>query len=178
MARKLANDEQALWARVARTVKPLHPETAGSAVLAQGESPSPRIVLPKTTKRAPVRHSAHANVANTLDGSWDQRLAHGLVRPDFTIDLHDCSLVAAHSRLDRRLELARESDARLVLLITGKPPQSEHRPISRGAIRAAVGDWLDASRHRGAIAAIRPAHPRHGGAGALYLILRRRRGAG
>jgi DNA-nicking Smr family endonuclease len=38
-----------------------------------------------------------------------------------------------------------------------------------------VGDWLAASRHAGSIAAVRNAHPRHGGAGALYIVLRRRR---
>jgi DNA-nicking Smr family endonuclease len=47
--------------------------------------------------------------------------------------------------------------------------------VKRGAIRAAVGDWLAASRHAGHIAAVRGAHPRHGGAGALYIVLRRRR---
>ncbi|WP_367947133.1 Smr/MutS family protein [Sphingopyxis sp. BSNA05] len=45
----------------------------------------------------------------------------------------------------------------------------------RGAIRAAIADWLAASRHASHIATVRRAHPRHGGAGALYIILRRRR---
>ncbi len=45
----------------------------------------------------------------------------------------------------------------------------------RGASRAAGGDWLAASRHADQIAAVRNAHPRHGGAGALYIVLRRRR---
>jgi DNA-nicking Smr family endonuclease len=62
----------------------------------------------------------------------------------------------------------------VLLLITGKPPQGEP-PIARGRIRGAVGDWLAASRHAASIAAVRGAHPRHGGAGALYIILRRRR---
>ena len=35
-------------------------------------------------------------------------------------------------------------------------------------------DWLAAGPHASRIAAIRPAHPRHGGAGAVYVILRRR----
>ena len=65
---------------------------------------------------------------------------------------------------------------RVLLLITGKPPRPEsERPHARGAIRAAVGDWLAASRHADAIAAVRGAHPRHGGHGALYIILRRPR---
>jgi DNA-nicking Smr family endonuclease len=38
-----------------------------------------------------------------------------------------------------------------------------------------VGDWLAASRHAGDIAAVRNAHPRHGGGGALYIVLRRGR---
>jgi DNA-nicking Smr family endonuclease len=63
--------------------------------------------------------------------------------------------------------------ARVLLLITGKPPTKERS--GRGAIRAAVGDWLAASPHAGDIAAVRNASPRHGGAGALYIVLRRRR---
>ena len=61
---------------------------------------------------------------------------------------------------------------RLLLLITGKPRDAKS---GRGAIRAAVGDWLAASPYAGDIAAVRNAHPRHGGAGALYIVLRRRR---
>ena len=82
-------------------------------------------------------------------------------------------LGAAYALLDARLEQAITSGARLLLLITGKPPQGERWPVARGAIRAAVGDWLGASRHASGIAAVRPAHPRHGGAGALYIVLRR-----
>jgi DNA-nicking Smr family endonuclease len=44
----------------------------------------------------------------------------------------------------------------------------------RGAIRAKLLDWLAASRHGDAIAAVRRAHIRHGGEGALYLMLKRR----
>jgi DNA-nicking Smr family endonuclease len=46
--------------------------------------------------------------------------------------------------------------------------------IERGRIRAAVNDWLAASRHASRIAAVRGAHRRHGGGGSLYLVLRRR----
>jgi DNA-nicking Smr family endonuclease len=111
----------------------------------------------------------------TLDASWDRRLARGLVPPDLVVDLHGHNLATAYDLLDRRLEQGIGRDARLILLVTGKPPREDRRPVARGAIRAAVGDWLAASRHAGAIAAVRGAHPRHGGAGALYIVLRRRR---
>ena len=41
------------------------------------------------------------------------------------------------------------------------------------AIRAKVMDWLASGPQASKIAAIRPAHPRHGGAGAVYLVLRK-----
>jgi DNA-nicking Smr family endonuclease len=37
-----------------------------------------------------------------------------------------------------------------------------------------VHDWLEASRHAATIAAVRPAHRRHGGGGSLYIVLRRK----
>jgi DNA-nicking Smr family endonuclease len=110
----------------------------------------------------------------TLDAGWDRRLSRGLVQPDAILDLHGHNLATAYDLLDRRLERAIDQNARLLLLVTGKPPGPE-RPVRRGAIRAAIGDWLAASRHAGRIAAVRNAHPRHGGLGALYIILRRAR---
>jgi len=38
-----------------------------------------------------------------------------------------------------------------------------------------VLDWLAAGTHASRIAAVRGAHPRHGGAGALYIVLKRAR---
>ena len=112
--------------------------------------------------------------ANTLDGSWDRRLSRGAAQPDSSLDLHGHTLASAHALLDQGLSRAVARGDRLLLLVTGKPPRPEsERPHARGAIRAAVADWLAASRHADRIAAVRNAHPRHGGAGALYIVLRR-----
>jgi len=109
----------------------------------------------------------------TLDGSWDKRLRGGTVEPDRTLDLHGMTLDTAWQAIDRALERAIEDGDRVLLLITG-----HHRPgappVERGKIRAAVHDWLAASRHASRIAAVRGAHRRHGGGGSLYIILRRR----
>lgn len=113
----------------------------------------------------------------TLDAGWDKKLARGLVTPDATIDLHGHTLHSAHDLLDGALARSIARGDRVILLVTGKPPRPEsERPHARGAIRAAVGDWLAGSRHAGSIAAVRGAHPRHGGQGALYIVLRRARG--
>jgi DNA-nicking Smr family endonuclease len=108
-----------------------------------------------------------------LDGSWDRRLASGSVQPDRVVDLHGMGLDGAWRAIDRALDEAITRGERVVLLITGHQRAGEV-PVRRGAIRAAVGDWLGASRHAGEIAAVRGAHRRHGGGGSLYIVLRRK----
>jgi DNA-nicking Smr family endonuclease len=115
--------------------------------------------------------------ANTLDAGWDNRLLKGSVAPDRSIDLHGHNLATAHALLERALGDAIRQGARLVLVVTGRAASDNPRmpPTGRGVIRASIADWIAASPCSGHVAAIRNAHPRHGGAGALYLILRRSR---
>ena len=117
----------------------------------------------------------------TLDGTWDRRLAQGLISPDAQIDLHGLGIDAAYTRLMASLMQAHLTGARVLLVIAGKArPHGDHgfsnhgeRGSRRGAIRAKLLDWLAASPHASKIAAIRPAHQRHGGAGAVYVVLRK-----
>ena len=112
--------------------------------------------------------------AATLDASWDRRLSRGFAQPDSSLDLHGHTLSSAHALLDTGLERALARGDRVLLLVTGKPPRPDsERPHARGAIRSAVADWLAQSRFADRIAAVRNAHPRHGGAGALYIVLRK-----
>jgi DNA-nicking Smr family endonuclease len=140
-----------------------------------GRGKGTKSLLGATPKRSTMAVAKPALAgANTLDGSWDKKLARGLVSPDRAIDLHGHNLSTAYATLDGALEQAIGQGDRVILLVTGKPPRpASERPHARGAIRASVRDWLAGSRHAGAIAAVRAAHPRHGGAGALYIILRR-----
>jgi DNA-nicking Smr family endonuclease len=112
-----------------------------------------------------------------LDSHWDRRFRSGSVEPDFTLDLHGHTLDQAHDRLIDGIAQARAMGARVVLLIVGKsrPVAAADRGARRGAIRANVLDWLASSSHAAAIASIRKAHIRHGGEGALYVVLKRAR---
>jgi DNA-nicking Smr family endonuclease len=167
--RRLSAEEQALWQRVVRSVTPLE-GTQGEAEPPAPPPPPPRIAAGAGPAKAAPKAAAPGV---TLDAGWDRRLARGLVSPERTLDLHGHNLATAHARIDRALERAAGEGVRVLLLITGKPPSDASG--KRGRIRAAVGDWLAASRHAADIAAVRNAHPRHGGAGALYIVLRRRR---
>lgn len=169
--RKLSAEEQALWNRVIETVRPLRP--VAEPAPAQIALPAPKPLPLKPVAAKPASAPRRTGPGTTLDGSWDKRLARGAEPPDATLDLHGHNLDTAWTALDRALERAIARGDRLLLLVTGKPP-SEAKG-KRGAIRAAVDDWLHVSRHAGDIAAVRGAHPRHGGAGALYIILRKGR---
>ena len=168
--RKLSADERALWRRVVESVRPLHEKPMAGEEAPPAAAPA----MPKARAARPTPVPARkAAPGTTLDASWDRRLSRGLVQPDAILDLHGHNLATAYALLDERLERALAGGARLLLLITGKPRSGPGE--KGGAIRAAIGDWLAASRHAGAIAAVRGAHARHGGAGALYIVLRRKR---
>ncbi|WCT73330.1 Smr/MutS family protein [Sphingomonas naphthae] len=170
-------DGETLWARVTATVRPLRrqgPSTARSD-FADALGPAPRAPLRRAGAPipAPVRPNRPEPVGETLDGGWDRRIRRGVVVPDRTIDLHGHTLSTAQAALDHALARALADDVRTLLVVTGKPPRGGDS--RRGLIRASIHDWLAHSGHAGRIAAVRTAHPRHGGSGALYLILRRRR---
>ncbi|ATE66898.1 Smr/MutS family protein [Rhizorhabdus dicambivorans] len=184
MGRRLDPDEKALWHKVTATVRPIARRSAKAPpVVTAAETPAAPMPAPKRGRVPPIRLPAATPVAQQkpladgLDGGWDKRIRRGATQPDWTVDLHGHSLDSARRLLDGMLDQAVAEGIRVILLITGKPPREEDRNLDgrprRGLIRASIGAWLQSSRHAGRIAAVRNAHPRHGGQGALYVILRR-----
>jgi len=70
-----------------------------------------------------------------------------------------------------------EQNRRVVLIVTGKGLRLESGRVFGGRIRAEFAGWLDRPDIRARVAGVRPAHPRHGGSGAFYVLLRRRSSA-
>jgi DNA-nicking Smr family endonuclease len=189
-SRRLSPPERAVWGQVARTVTPIEgkvaPEVEGAlktTVTAPARGLSfPAVALPKggavRKGQSPEPRTQPTPQSNTLDAGWDRKLAKGMVAPDYTVDLHGETLHSAHGKLDFALGDAVRQGARLLLLITGKAGRDNPRlpPTTRGVIRASIADWIATSSYSSRIAAVRNAHPRHGGAGALYVILKRVRG--
>lgn len=186
----LTPEEAQLWRRVAATVTPLHPKPLPKAVAPIPATPPalpPKRVRGRVPDPLPAPPPPPAQkrplTSHGLDSTWDRKLARGSIEPDRTIDLHGLTLDGAHARLDSAIAEALAAQARVILLIAGKPrPHDEHghadhagRGNRRGVIRAKLLDWLAASRHASHIAAVRPAQQRHGGAGAVYVVLRKGR---
>jgi len=180
-ADRLSARDRQLWRRVAATVRPLHetlprePEPEPAAIPAPLAAALPTALSAAPPRAARPRASvppSHPEDA-TLDAGWDRRARGGRLEPERVIDLHGHGVEEAHRLVEHCLRDAAADGARVVLIVTGKGSRGpEDR---RGVIRASLADWLQLSRLRPLIAAMRPAHPRHGGAGAFYVILRRAR---
>lgn len=118
-----------------------------------------------------------------FDHKTKRRLVRGLVPIDERLDLHGYTEAAAHSLLRGFLITARGRGARVVLVITGKgqgPGKERGLGASeRGILRRAVPHWLADPSLRDVVVGFEEAHLAHGGAGAIYVRLRRpRRGEG
>ncbi|GGZ12178.1 Smr/MutS family protein [Novosphingobium colocasiae] len=184
--RGLSDEDARHWAALARTVTPLHPRKPAPRPSPQPPAPAPidapvpvRKVKGRVPPPLPPRPVAtpQSDAPLHLDGSWEKRIAKGTLAPDFSLDLHGHGLDAAYQRLIHGLTQAKAMGARVVLVVAGKPRDADamDRGNQRGAIRAKIADWLHASDHGPDIVALRGAHRRHGGPGALYVILRKRR---
>lgn len=88
---------------------------------------------------------------------------------DRRIDLHGLTLEDAHAALDRLVRQAVRDGARMLLVITGKGVRSA------GAIKRETPHWLRRGEHAAQVLRILPARAKHGGDGAIYVLLRRKR---
>ena len=126
-------------ARSSRRVRPLARRRRRRPKPADADAAAPAAAArPRAGRRR--RAARSRSPGTTLDGSWDRRLSRGLVQPDRTLDLHGHSLATAYDLLDRRLEQAIATGARVLLLITGKPPRrTAGASAARSAPRSATG---------------------------------------
>ena len=184
----LSRQDWALWRQLAASVRPLRPAQVAAAPssVPSDPVPAPSTSMPKRPAMAPAGAGAARAPppplptplhAATLDGAWDRRLASGRVEPELILDLHGHGEDAAHALVERRLAEAAARGIRLVLVITGKGSRrgEQAEPRRQGILRRRLSDWLELARTRPLVAAIRPAHPRHGGGGAFYVVLKRLR---
>ena len=157
--RPLSEDDLLIWQKVARTVQPL--DQAGRQPVRPATPPHMHISpAPK-----PVRRMAQGDVA--LNG--DKLVRRGRVDIHQKIDLHDLTRDQAFPALQRRLARAQAAGARCVLVVTGKGPNLE------GVLRKSLPGWLMDPHIRPLVSSFAEAHIRHGGSGAFYVFLKRKR---
>ena len=105
-------------------------------------------------------------------------LATGKAEIEARIDLHGMRQAEAHAAISIFLQRAHLAGQRYVLVITGKggakgADDDMAYGSEKGVLKRAVPHWLEDPMLRAMIVGFGPAHVRHGGAGALYVRLRR-----
>jgi DNA-nicking Smr family endonuclease len=168
--RRPTAEELALWRR-AMAVSASQPERTSPAPPV--EPPAP---VATRLERRPAANPARRTSAALdpqrpvgLDRRTWLRLKRGQMSIEQTLDLHGRTQDEAHRALGGFLAAAQAAGRRCVLVVTGKGVESG------GTLRHMVPRWLNESANREHIVAFCPAQARHGGTGALYVMLRRRR---
>jgi len=194
--RHLRPDEMALWQEVARRTVPLGPKRKPAAMTtakprkstepAREEPPSLPAFRPGEAARG---QSPQNDVLSGLSGpatsssvAMDrkafQRLKRGKLVPEARLDLHGMTLDQAHGALIGFVLRAQGAGKRLVLVVTGKGKDRDSGgpiPVRRGVLRHNVPHWLRAAPLGPLVLQVTEAHISHGGGGAYYVYLRRRR---
>jgi DNA-nicking Smr family endonuclease len=181
--RQLSPEEKRLWSHVARHVKPMQ----GKALPPEPEPedkpatvPAPAVTkLPPPLPSLPPAKPTLPPMA-PVERKTLQALRRGRKDVDSVIDLHGMRQEEAHFALLSFLHRAQSSGHALVLVITGKGGAAVTQGLfeERGVLRRMVPHWLRLPDLRHLVIGFEEASPQHGGSGALYVRLRRRRSAG
>ena len=200
--RRLNKEEAALWDQVAKTMQPLRPPKA--AKISEIKKPISVSSKPKPTARLglsdlkvfEIGSKSQTALGQSLTMSrtgsktpaskpilqMDQKsffkMRRGKLAPEARIDLHGMTLNQAHPALTQFILSGQRAGRRLVLVITGKGKGDGPHPFAsreRGVLRRQVPQWLHASSLRHAILQVDQAHISHGGEGAYYVYLKKRR---
>jgi DNA-nicking Smr family endonuclease len=169
--RSLPPEDRALWEEIKRSIKPLRGRrTEIPAAEQQQQAPQRPTKKPAAVAGpgapAPKRPPALAG----FDRRTRQRITRGRLEIDARLDLHGMTLERARARLANFLYAEQRRGAALVLVITGKGGST-----GEGALRREVPHWLALPELRSLVIGFEEAAPSHGGAGALYVRIRRAR---
>lgn len=182
--RTLARDEIELWQTVTRAIKPLHPATAEAAeaepsVTTEEAAQSSAVVtvsaigVTRTLTQPPAKPPAPPPLA-PIGRREKSQLSRGRKDIEARLDLHGMTQTRAHRALRNFLVRASEDGLTFVLVITGKG-RSGAPDAERGVLRRQVPEWLSLPEFRDLVVGFEQASIGHGGAGALYVRVRRAR---
>ncbi|MCJ2084370.1 Smr/MutS family protein [Methylobacterium sp. J-090] len=143
--------------------------------------PAKRVILkPSPPPPAPAPVIAPPPLAPGLERRVRLAFRRGALQVDARIDLHGMYQAEAHGALTGFLMRARAAGHTHVLVVTGKGGigkgglDYDDAFSERGVLRRSVPHWLRAPELRGFVLGFEEAARHHGGAGALYVRLRRR----
>jgi DNA-nicking Smr family endonuclease len=162
---KLRDDDLRVWSVVAATVRPL---AGRGAPRPAGPAPRGPVVRAHAAARPHPPTRPPQSAPEVIEPGRYRRLALGREPIGARIDLHGLDQASARAALIAFVFAAAARGHRGVLVVTGKGA------LGDGVLRRRVPEWLAEAPLRPLIAGSSEAHRRHGGAGALYVALKRR----
>ena len=177
--RGLTAEERRLWAQVARAVKPLKGRAldADAAPEPPGPADTPTSAAPPLSAAAQRRSKATLPPLLPLERRTKAALRRGRQGIEAVIDLHGMRQAEAHDALRAFLHRSQGAGMKVVLVVTGKGATGAEALFEeRGVLRRMVPHWLRLPDLRPLVVGFEEAAHQHGGAGALYVRLRRARG--
>ena len=181
----LTGEDLDLWRQVTRDARPLAgrdtkpttpaPKTpsdgpAPPAAPAKSAAPAKTAAAPPAPRRPAPPELAPGTVAG-VDRRTAERLKRGQLAVEATLDLHGRTQAEAHQAVEAFLDRCQSAGKRYVMILPGRG----HRHEDGGVLRRNLPLWLNERGNRARILAMATAQPKHGGAGALYLLLKRQR---
>ncbi len=171
-------DDEKLWEKVKRTVKPIKSnrtnklpdpvfETDKFDASQEHQAVPKRIVRP--FRPEPLIKISQAPKPTLLDEPTRRKISKGRMDIDARLDLHGLTQLQAYEKLSQFLEQAQLMGNRTILVITGKGTRGE------GVLRKAVPLWLSEPSFSRFVSGYHEASLPHGGSGALYVRIRRRK---
>ena len=172
------DDGEALWHAVKKTIVPLKKSQATTASKIEKAKTPPKPAAKRKHAHVPPSQPAPRAPSlppiTRLDRRARSKIARGSTEIEGKLDLHGYKLVDAKHRLGDFLARAQAREKSLVLVITGKGTVAPHG-AERGVLKREVPMWLGSTEFRPLVIGFEEAASRHGGAGALYVRVRRRR---
>lgn len=167
MVRRLREEEILLWARVAETVKPAPGIAMPKSVVSKHDPRSGPMILPVVAPSPPVARKA-VSAPQDIEPNRKRKIM-GEFPLEARIDLHGMTQDQAEASLTGFLRRAHDQGHRAALVITGRGVQGA------GILRRRTPEWLSKPDLRPIVAGFSEAHQKHGGEGAIYVALKRRR---
>ena len=180
----LSPEDRELWSKVARTATPLGPDRLKTLETLENKTgtakPKQPVPVPHTETAIPAPKKSARPAAplplHQLEHRYRRKIIRGARSIDARIDLHGLYQHEAHDRLRNFLYGAQAQGHKIVLVITGKGGRSDPAGMAeRGILRRIVPQWLAMPDMRSVVLGYEEAHATHGGSGALYVRIRRRR---
>lgn len=179
--RAVTAEEARLWREVMRgavaypgRLAPAEPDADGSPPLPPKPLPPPLPSQPPSSSPPPLPRQSQPRLEHGktpgVDRATADKLRRGEMPIEAVLDLHGLTQDMAHAALSRYIHVSWELGRRCLLLITGKGNRE-----GTGVLRTQVPRWLNEPELRARLLAFSHARPHHGGEGALYLLLKRRR---